>query len=534
MSSDMRDILGIGPSAGPSVPRPRPSKTAIKKPEGMSREVFALLVQDATSSGAAGVPLVPTPEVPEAFKQRNKRVTGWEWREFTNAGRGDGLTLRHWSKNSDKSTTYTFSRFNKKCKILSYTDEEYDKHLTHPSWDRAESALLFDLCRRFDLRWPVVHDRFPAGRTMEQLKERYYDMCRKLLAARSADPADGTDYSEHPLAKFRFDAKHERERKAEFERLYVRDEAEVHEEMRRLEQAKALEVKMKAQKKAQAHKPGGRAAGLAALHANLSANGLGGATELAVHGLPSLAGLMDAPRKHRQADVWLRSKDLSTKRPASEKIHPEFESRMQQLRMPVQPLPTELNINLYAGTPRTRAHAHPLMRMARAWRTCVACTGTTSAARTWCCSSSSRPRSTSSSTSVRRCSAAATRKAVGPRGEAAPPSTISRRPGAAAARSASATTTTTAAARPSARTTDTAPAGLSRDARRREMASAAPGEHEELLACCDLVAGGSPMSVRLRTPVLRRASRDVLTGTERVRVPCASACVGPERWDEEP
>ena len=125
--------------------------------------------------------------------------------------------------------------------------------------------VLFDLCRRFDLRWPVIHDRFPKGstpRTMEQLKERYYDMCRTLLAARSANPTDGTDYSEHPLAKFKFDAKHERERKAEFERLYERNAEEVATEIRRLEQAKALEAKMKAQKKQQS-KPGGRAAGLA-------------------------------------------------------------------------------------------------------------------------------------------------------------------------------------------------------------------------------------------------------------------------------
>ena len=74
---------------------------------------------------------------------------------------------------------------------------------------------------------------------MEQLKERYYDMSRALLAARSADVTDGTDYSEHPLAKFRYDARHERERKAEYERLYVRTEEEVRDESKRLEQAKA-------------------------------------------------------------------------------------------------------------------------------------------------------------------------------------------------------------------------------------------------------------------------------------------------------
>ena len=36
-------------------------KPQIKKPEGMSREVFALLVQDPSSAAYTGVPLVPTP-----------------------------------------------------------------------------------------------------------------------------------------------------------------------------------------------------------------------------------------------------------------------------------------------------------------------------------------------------------------------------------------------------------------------------------------------------------------------------------------
>lgn len=143
---DARDILGIDRSAAPAGPRPRPSKPTIKKPEGMSREVFALLVQDAAKAGGtSSIPLVPTQVPQDTFKEQKRRVVGWEWREFTNAGRDDSLALHHWSKNTDKSTTYTFSRFNKKVKVLSWTDEEYDRHLTHPAWDRTESALLFDL-----------------------------------------------------------------------------------------------------------------------------------------------------------------------------------------------------------------------------------------------------------------------------------------------------------------------------------------------------------------------------------------------------
>jgi hypothetical protein len=142
--------------------------------------------------------------------------------------------------------------------------------------------------------------------------------------------------------------------------LYARTEEEVLNERRRLEHSKALEVKMRAQKKSAQVKPGGRAAGLAALRESLSANGLGGGVDLAVNGLPSLAGIMDAPRKHRSADVWLRSKDLSNKRPASDRLTGVFEERMQQLRMPVRPLPTELNVNLYN---QCRAHVVLLVEL---------------------------------------------------------------------------------------------------------------------------------------------------------------------------
>jgi DNA methyltransferase 1-associated protein 1 len=233
----------------------------------------------------------------------------------------------------------------------------------HPAWNKAESDQLFDLCRRLDLRWPVIHDRFVSAtpKPMEQLKERYYDMCNHLLSARAE--AGEAEAAGHPLLKYKFDPRQERERKAEFERLYHRSAQEVRDEVQRLEQAKALEAKLKLQKKMA--KPGGRASGLAALRASLSAQvslvsrskryyplsrskcrryhslltyrrlttgpsaqGFGGGDDLAVGGLPSLAGLLDEPKKHRAQKMWLRSKDFSAKRPASEKLYAAFEQRM--------------------------------------------------------------------------------------------------------------------------------------------------------------------------------------------------------------
>lgn len=129
-------------------------------------------------------------------------------------------------------------------KVLKYTDAEYKQWLQHATWTRAETDTLFDLCRRFDLRWPVIYDRMPGLRSVEAIKERYYETCRLLLQGRiaaansSVAPGSGsaTEWAEHPLARYTFDEKHERERKVEFERLYARTAEEVEEEMRRLEQ----------------------------------------------------------------------------------------------------------------------------------------------------------------------------------------------------------------------------------------------------------------------------------------------------------
>ena len=267
--ADIKDILGLARDpAREGVAAPRAKKVQMKKPEGMSREVFALLQQDA-EAGRTSVPLAPTGRTDGLLKEKRSRMVGWEWQGFNNGGRTDGLRLSHWKKNNDKSTDYTFARFNKTVRILSYTEDEYARHLVHPAWTKAESDQLFDLCRRLDLRWPVIHDRFGSAtpKPMEQLKERYYEMCNRLLCARAE--AGEAEAAGHPLLKYKFDPRQERERKAESERLYYRSAQEVRDEVQRLEHAKALEAKLKLQKKMA--KPGGRASGLATLRACLSA-----------------------------------------------------------------------------------------------------------------------------------------------------------------------------------------------------------------------------------------------------------------------
>lgn len=41
-----------------------------------------------------------------------------------------------------------------------YSEQEYQVHLHDDGWTKAETDHLFDLCKRFDLRFVVVHDRY--------------------------------------------------------------------------------------------------------------------------------------------------------------------------------------------------------------------------------------------------------------------------------------------------------------------------------------------------------------------------------------
>lgn len=138
-----------------------------------------------------------------------------------------------------------------------YSEQEYQLYLHDDAWTKAETDHLFDLSRRFDLRFVVIHDRYdhqqfkvcaqppgPAGpppsccpfhtplsvhppsprlypqkRSVEDLKERYYHICAKLANVRAVP---GTDLK-IPV----FDAGHERRRKEQLERLYNRTPEQV-------------------------------------------------------------------------------------------------------------------------------------------------------------------------------------------------------------------------------------------------------------------------------------------------------------------
>lgn len=96
--------------------------------------------------------------------------------------------------------------------------------LQSPLWTRSETDALMDLAYKFDLRWPVVTDRYPLlpPRTLDDLMSRYYFVVSKLKASRSG-VTDTIIKSES--AHIDIDLEYEKLRRANLEilfRKYVR------------------------------------------------------------------------------------------------------------------------------------------------------------------------------------------------------------------------------------------------------------------------------------------------------------------------
>ncbi|XP_022727679.1 SWR1-complex protein 4-like isoform X2 [Durio zibethinus] len=184
---DAKDILGL-----PKTPLPitqekksRPQKDSQRKPDGISREVYAL------TGGLA--PLMPSIDVSQ-LKRRppsDEKIT-WQWLPFTSSARKDDLQLYHWARvvNGVPPTgDYSFAKYNKSVDVIRYTDEEYEKYLTDP------------VC---------INLRFPTSRTVEELKDRYYSVSRAILIARAPSPGE---VAGHPLVKEPYNVSQETERK---------------------------------------------------------------------------------------------------------------------------------------------------------------------------------------------------------------------------------------------------------------------------------------------------------------------------------
>jgi DNA methyltransferase 1-associated protein 1 len=98
-----------------------------------------------------------------------------------------------------------------------------DQSVPHRQWTKEETDELFNLCRQYDLRFVVIHDRFKHDATrpvtVEQMKKRYYDIARKLAEIRIKDKEIA---QKNPVIKTVYDYEGEMKRKQQLELVYSR------------------------------------------------------------------------------------------------------------------------------------------------------------------------------------------------------------------------------------------------------------------------------------------------------------------------
>ncbi|WMV10530.1 hypothetical protein MTR67_003915 [Solanum verrucosum] len=244
---DAKDILGL-PKNGPLMSqekKSRPQKESQRKPDGISREVYAL------TGGIA--PLMPSIDINQLKRRalsESEKIT-WQWLPFTSSARKDNLQLYHWVRvvNGVPPTgDYSFAKYNKSVDVIEYTDEEYEKFLSNHAWTKEETDQLFDLCKRFDLRFVIIADRFPSNRTVEELKDRYYSVSRAIRIARAPSPAD---VAGHPLVKEPYNASQEVERKRALSMVLSQTKHQERRDAEVLAEAKRISESRKAAKAAE-------------------------------------------------------------------------------------------------------------------------------------------------------------------------------------------------------------------------------------------------------------------------------------------
>jgi len=124
--SDYKDILGLPGGRGGAdgaATKARAEKQKQKRPEGMSREAFALL-GDSHPILSAQELLGPKKKDKSAKpKPSTKGIVTWGYKPFKSSARPDGLELKRWSKGykdaagrlkEPEDVDYYFAKFNKK------------------------------------------------------------------------------------------------------------------------------------------------------------------------------------------------------------------------------------------------------------------------------------------------------------------------------------------------------------------------------------------------------------------------------------
>lgn len=183
------------------------------------------------------------------------------WKPIQSSTRKDNLQLSHWVRTYAEFPDYPFARFNKKVDIVNYTDEEYNDYVTknvprssqqhHSSWaaqldgtwTREQTDYLFELAKRYELRWPVIHDRWNFGprKHLVEMKRRFYSVSAQIIAGRERRKSKASPSSVAHYANVAFDHFAEGARRKRLDSSFGKKKEDIYEETQLRAELKSID-----------------------------------------------------------------------------------------------------------------------------------------------------------------------------------------------------------------------------------------------------------------------------------------------------
>ena len=161
----------------------------------------------------------------------------------------DSQPFYHWVKADLQNFDYVYAKFNTKLDPITYSNDEYDSILKVPNWTKSETDQLMSVCHEYNLRWPVIADRFETTchRTTEDLMARYYYVATQLKLHKNEKRTG--NFSNQVIPSSTFDVEFERCRRKQQDILYKMTPEDHAEELALREELKTLEANIKKMKK---------------------------------------------------------------------------------------------------------------------------------------------------------------------------------------------------------------------------------------------------------------------------------------------
>ena len=123
--ADLADILGVDKQKDTASTESKPKKAAKNNPYAKlpryMRDILDEnnpLPEDLLQEKKSRTLLVLLVVEVEFSK---KPAQKWDYTEFSNSARSDGVKFRHWARHNVEQPDYPFARFNTKVKVITYT-----------------------------------------------------------------------------------------------------------------------------------------------------------------------------------------------------------------------------------------------------------------------------------------------------------------------------------------------------------------------------------------------------------------------------